>query len=469
VLLLLLVATVAGAASEPARAGGDLRAQAREVADADVIDQIEASGSARVVVYVDAPRSQAQAATRRVVDALPEHELRSRRTMGRLPVFAGELTAAGLARLAAGSEVLRISLDRPIYAQLNQARPLVQADAVHARGVTGSGTVAVIIDTGIDLDHPDLADAIVDEACFCLGAAGSTGCCPNGLEVQTGAGQDDYGHGTQVAGVVTSAGVYAGLGIAPDTSLVAIKILAADGSGTSSDLVSAMAWVLANHPEADVVNMSLGSGLYDGDCDSADAVTMAYATAIGDLRDAGILSVAGAGNDGAGDGMIAPACIADAISVGAVWDNAQGAKTTYGCTDDPTAADMVACWSNSSATTDVFAPGGIMASSKLDGTVRFQSGTSFATPVVTGCALLFRSVFPDMTPTALERAIEDSSVQVTDDTNGLVFPRVNCNEALSSLLPRVPGLASEETGRLGLAVLVGLIVLSAVATLSARR
>jgi len=58
-----------------------------------------------------------------------------------------------------------------------------------------------------------------------------------------------------------------------------------------------------------------------------------------------------------------------------------------------------------------------------------------------------------LTPNALERAIEDSSIQVTDGTNGLSFPRINCNEAFASLSPRVPALSRNGFGLSGLALL----------------
>ncbi|MCH7708530.1 MAG: S8 family serine peptidase [Myxococcales bacterium] len=363
-----------------------------------------------------------------------------------------------------------MSLDRRIWAQLDQARQLVRADALHAQNVTGSGTLGVIIDTGVDLDHPDLLGSVTDEACFCLGAVGAPGCCPNGFETQTGAGagQDENGHGTQVAGILTSAAVHAGLGIAPDAMIIAVKILDAAGGGDASDLIRALDWVLANHSDADVVNLSVGGGLYDGDCDNADAVTLAYANSIRQLRDAGVLTVAGSGNNSSGAGMIAPACIAAAISVGAVWDSDQGSQTAHGCTDATTAADQVTCFSNSSATTDVFAPGGVTESSRLDGTTKNGTGTSYATPVVSGCVLLFRSIFPMLTPNALERALEDSSIQVTDGTNGLSFPRINCNEAFASLSPRVPALSRDGFGVSGLALLALSLGISALGPLLRR-
>ena len=79
--------------------------------------------------------------------------------------------------------------------------------------------------------------------------------------------------------------------------------------------------------------MSLGSGLYSGDCDTADAAAIALASAVNELYDAGVLTVAGTGNDRSGTGMIAPACIAKAVSVGAVPNASNvGSQTFFGYT-----------------------------------------------------------------------------------------------------------------------------------------
>ena len=453
--LLIGLLTASSAAAQEPDFIAELSARTQRVADLDLIERLANGDRPRVVVYLSGPPSEANRNADLVASGLSDQEFESGRRLQRVPVLIGTVSTAGLIRLADDPRVLRVSLDRRIWAQLDQARQLVRADALHAQSVTGSGTLGVIIDTGVDLDHTDLLGSVTDEACFCLGAVGAPGCCPNGFETQTGAGagQDENGHGTQVAGILTSAAVHAGLGIAPDAMIIAVRILDAEGGGDASDLIRALDWVLANHSDADVVNLSLGGGLYDGDCDNADAVTLAYANSIGQLRDAGVLTVAGSGNNSSGAGMIAPACIAAAISVGAVWDSDQGSQTAHGCTDATTAADQVTCFSNSSATTDVFAPGGVTESSRLDGTTKNGTGTSYATPVVSGCVLLFRSIFPMLTPNALERAIEDSSIQVTDGTNGLSFPRINCNEAFASLSPRVPALSRDGFGLSGLALL----------------
>jgi subtilisin family serine protease len=184
--------------------------------------------------------------------------------------------------------------------------------------------------------------------------------------------------------------------------------------------------VLQFQPEVSVVNLSFGFGLYAGDCDAADATAMALASAIDAFYDAGIVTVAGAGNNQSGTGMIVPACLSRAVSVGAVWDANLGPQTFFGCTDATTAADLVACWSNSSTTTDLFAPGGRIRSSLLGGTTVALAGTSYATAIVSACAATLMGAHPNATPQDITDALRSSPVSVVDATNGRSFPRLDC-------------------------------------------
>jgi subtilisin family serine protease len=390
-----------------------------------------------------------------MIRGVPTVDLEQLHSYQSIPAFTARVTSRGLARLLDREESLRVSLEVEITSQLAQAIPLVGMDQLHATGLTGSGVRIAVLDTGIDTDHPDLEDAILDERCFCEGAAGPSGCCPNGFETQSGpqSAEDDHGHGTRMSGVLTSAGLVAPIGGAPDAKLIPVKVLPASGPGSGGDLVAALDWILSERPDITVVNLSLGGGLYAGDCDDADAFTLALAAAIDGLYDRGTLVVAGAGNNGSGTAMIAPACIMRAISVGAVWDDFVGSRTYFGCTDATTAPDQVACWSNSSATTDVFAPGGMMGTSTLGGGLAHHAGTSYATPVVAACAALLQAEFAGASAAQITTAVTTSPVLVVDDTNGLAFPRLDCPAAVQALAPPVP-LLPDGGWRLAAALLV---------------
>jgi subtilisin family serine protease len=124
-----------------------------------------------------------------------------------------------------------------------------------------------------------------------------------------GAAEDPQsGHGSRVAGAVVST-VPGKIGGAPGSSLLVVKAFAGDGSGYLSDALAALAWIHDERPNVGIVNMSFGFGLYPGHCDDENNSTEAFADAIAVLYSGGTLSVAGAGNNGSGTGMIAPACI----------------------------------------------------------------------------------------------------------------------------------------------------------------
>jgi thermitase len=115
---------------------------------------------------------------------------------------------------------------------------------------TGKGVRVGIVDTGIDLNHEDLAGRVI-ESTSCVGAAGDAAKC-------NGSAQDDQGHGTHVAGII-AANKDNGLGIAgvaPDAELVVAKALTAAGAGTEEDINAAIMWVVDHG--AKVVNLSLG-------------------------------------------------------------------------------------------------------------------------------------------------------------------------------------------------------------------
>ena len=431
---------------------------ANAIVDARVANALESEGRVRVLVTFrtasDRPANARPDAARSRL-AGPGFEPGPR--FERIPVMAASVDAATLARLLDDPNVLSVGIDPVVEAQLAQAVPLTRLDFLHTGGLTGEGTRVAIVDTGVDLDHPDLIGSVVDEACFCDdGIPGPAGCCPNGLDehVGVGAGQDDHGHGTRVAGIVTSAAVHAPLGGAPDTELIAVKVLSAAGTGTGADFLAGLDWVLTNHPEATVVNMSLGFGLYPGDCDTADASTMAFASAVDLLHAAGTVPVAGSGNDKSTSEMIVPACIAKSVSVGAVWDADLGTRSAFGCTDVTTAPDQITCFSNSSTTTDVVAPGGIMTSSLLDGTTVNKRGTSFAAPMVAACAAVLAQAHPAATVDEISLALTKSAVRPVDAKNGLAYPRLDCHAAHFYLTPGVPTLRSPALS--GLILLVGI-------------
>jgi subtilisin family serine protease len=403
------------------------------------------------------------AAADALLSALSPAEFSLRHRYRGLSALAGSVTAAGLDRLLERSEVLRVDLDRPVVLHLAEAVPLTELDVPHALGYTGSGVTVGVIDTGVDLGHADVGSAVVGEHCFCT-TEGGAGCCLDDTTEASGAGsaQDEMGHGTWVIGVVTSDGVHAPPGGAPDASIVAVKIAGETEVGLDSDVIAGLDWIRSERPDVDVVSLSVGTvDLYSGVCDAADAVTMSYAAAISALRASGVLVVSASGNSGSGTLMPAPPCVAASLAVGATWDDTFASQTFSGCTDAPATVDSVTCWSNANAETDLMAPGGRITTARRLGTSQTVRGTSFAAPLVAACAAVLLEADPSLTPDELEASLLTSSSEVFDDTNGLGYPRLDCDAALTRAIPAIPTLARPARALLA----CGFVALGAVARL----
>lgn len=451
----LVAFVVAGAWAAPMVDGGEEATTG--VVGTEVIEALAQGASVRVIVSLDLPpagaagvptlegpprQGQARRPSREAVTRAQDEALAALRpgdfTVSRrfrtIPAFAGTLTAAGLERLRAAPGIRRIDVDPPGRAHLAQSVPLVNGDDLRALGYTGEGVTFAIIDSGVDTDHPDLADDLVAQACFC-----STGgaCCPNGTSVQFGPGaaEDEIGHGSHVAGIVTSRGQQASFGVAPDAALVVVKVMGDSGTFCcASDVVAGLDWILDTRPEVQVINMSLGSfALYAGTCDNATAETQAYSAVINALRDRGTITFVSSGNDASPNAMGAPACVGASMSVGSVYDADIGGVGFGACSDPATAADMVSCFSNSNATTDLFAPGAAIRSDYLFGGTATFYGTSMAAPHAAGCAAALIEAVPTLTPATIEANLEATGQPVVDPKNGLIFPRIDCLAALQRM------------------------------------
>jgi subtilisin family serine protease len=427
-----------------------------------VLEKIRAGGNARIVVALNVP----EIVTTTADDASPDGDLRVPPGLARLrsDVAAAQRSAIGRARrealvalrqyetvpafsatvssedavlaMATDPGVRRIDLDVGGTGQLATSVAVIAATERHQIGNRGQGVVVAILDSGVDTDHPDLADAVVHQACFGDddGLIDGVGFCPGGSDrrVGPGAAEDDAGHGTFVAGIIASNGVVSAPGVAPAASIVAIKVT--DNCSLSgcfyafSEIVAALDYIITNNATLQVraINMSFAtSDLFAGACDNAAAFTMAGAAAINTLRSIGVIAFAASGNSGSGTLMPAPACLSNVVSVGA--------------SDD---LDVVAPFSNSNATTDIFAPGVAITSDFLSGgTFTTTGGTSAASPHAAGCAALLIDSGEALTPAAIETRLETSPFRVTDPTNGLSFPRIDCSysavAALRGLIDRV--------------------------------
>jgi subtilisin family serine protease len=407
-----------------------------------VVHAVQHHGSAFVAVAFDARTPRSLAATRSIVRAVRARVL-ARAGRGfqpatrwdAVPGMAGWVRAEGLRRLASDPLVRRIDLDVGGHAADLQADPLVHADEARAAGWTGDAVTVGILDTGMQLGHPDLADSLVAQQCY----VSAPGTCPNGLHQQSGAGagRDENGHGTNVAGIVTGNGGIAPIGVAPSSKLVIVRVLAANGSfATTSQVISGLQWML-DRPElgVKVINMSLGTdALYSGFCDNATAFAQNFASVVRSLRSQGVTIFASSGNQRAKASMALPACLKQVVAVGAVYDSAYGSNQFF-CTD-PSVADKVTCFSNSSSALDLLAPGAAIASTGTGSSTSTYYGTSQASPMAAATAADVLQANPALTPAQVESTLKATGVSITDSRSGAghrVTPRIDVLAAANAV------------------------------------
>ncbi len=420
---------------------GDARMATPGVVGAAVLSSVAESPSVRVVVLFEGDdlsltdleaRSQAIAERRNaVLDQISPSEFRVTETFTNISAVGGWVTYEGLRKLLRDYRVQKIDLDVPGRMALAESSDLIRARDVQAQGITGAGVTVAVFDTGIDSGHPDLADDIVAQQCFCANADG-TGCCPGGRTEASGAGaaEDEQGHGTHVAGIITSGGRVAPRGVAPDADIVAVRVLDKTGTAASStQLMKAFDWIINTQPAVKIVNTSLVFGSFAGQCDATSSFTAGLAQAVNTLRARGTLTVSSSGNSGNKTEIGAPACLTGAVAVGAVYDANVG-TISFGCTDGSTSADRITCFSNSSSAVDLLAPGAAITSSGMGGGVAGFAGTSQAAPHVAGALALMMQAKPSAGANDLENALKGSGRPITDPGNGVTATRIDVKNAV---------------------------------------
>ncbi len=306
---------------------------------------------------------------------------------------AGAAEAGILTALRRDPRVLSIGAD--LYAVAVADTVTDGLSRVHGGGYTagvpntGAGVTVAVFDSGLDFNHADLDDNIIDGLSVnCLGQD-PPGCVPGG--------QDDNGHGTFVGGIIAAEdnGQHI-VGVAPAAKLIAVKVLDSGGSGPFTDIIAGLEYVIGLGPSVvQVANMSLG--LFCSVCtdDSTNTTVIAFHTAVDALVDAGITLVVAAGNNGADAANYIPGSFDSVVTVSAMvdWDGEPGGNggtfvvTTMGRVAD----DTFVKFSNFGADVDIIAPGLFVTSLILNGTTGSSSGTSFSAPYVAGAAALFVS------------------------------------------------------------------------------
>ncbi|PFG18627.1 S8 family serine peptidase [Serinibacter salmoneus] len=229
---------------------------------------------------------------------------------------------------------------------------------LHRAPWSGTGVCVAVLDTGIDLGHPDLAGQVVGSASFISGQAV----------------QDGHGHGTHVAGTVAAhrspAGGQRRYSVAPGARLLIGKVLGDNGSGSSGGVLAGINWAIASN--ADVISMSLGSNVALG-----AGYSPAYETAARAALDSGCLVIAAAGNAGY-QPVGSPANCPSILAVAALDHNLQ--RASFSCVG----------LNGDGGEVNIAAPGvgTFSAWPVTKGSYANLNGTSMATPHVSGVAAI---------------------------------------------------------------------------------
>ena len=390
----------------------------------------------RVIVAVEPPAiAGARAVESQRAEVIESLETaRGIERWGQGSAFVAELETWEIELLRSDPRVRAISPDSGGSGSLLESIPLVGGDVVAARGLDGRDVTVAILDSGIDLTHPDFAGRIVAQQCFCDNF--SLGCCPNRLSVQSGPGaaQDDHDHGTHVSGIVAGAGQSGPRGIAPGVRIVAVKVLDSSNSfASTTQIYRALQWIRDERPDVRVINMSLGTAvLFENEECQASAAAIGFQDVLAPLRARGVVIVASTGNNGDPSRMQFPACAQSVLSVGATYD-APGSHEYFGCKDADTARDQIACFSNASSGLDLLAPGAVIRSAKRGGGSIRMVGTSMAAPHVSGAlALMMQASYSMLPADQAERILKSTGVPVTDARNGITTPRLDIAAAVAA-------------------------------------
>lgn len=296
--------------------------------------------------------------------AIPEHALEKINKDPRVK-FIEQDTVVHAFNPGLNFQLIAPSFHVPVGQTIPTGVDRIDADLTTAGTIDGYKVDSdiAIIDTGIDRNHPDL-NVVRGVTCFGAGFPG---------------GHDDNGHGTHVAGTAAALDNDIGVvGVAPGAKLWAVKVLNLFGSGSLSCVIAGVDFVTANSDEIEVANMSLGGKF----------TSQALDEAISNSVNAGVTYAVAAGNSGEDASNFSPANHPDVITVSAIADSdgmcgSLGASTSTGDEDD-----TFASFSNFGGPVDIAAPGVDIRSTFSSGTYVTLSGTSMATPHVSGAAAL---------------------------------------------------------------------------------
>gem|GEM_PF-2273704 len=451
---------------------------AANIADSDVTEHFDESTSSIPVIIEFATSSQTYtsnsvpnsnsvsaistrrqrfASTRAQVAGILPKASRLTRDLDIINGVAGTIDRAGLKALENDPNVKRVELDGTAHVFDDASNAAMNVPAVwslvdgNSNSITGKGEDIAIIDTGVDYTQPDLG------GCFGAGCKviGGYNFISNNANTM-----DDYGHGTHVASIAAGKGTVNG--VAPDADILSYKACDSNGNCPYSAIIEALGYAADPNQDgntsdhANVANLSFGG---PGDPDDAISLAVDNATA------AGVVVVVAAGNDGPDAGTIdSPGTARTAITVAASCMSSQ-ISADYGASGycvGPIASfssEGPLVWNGVDLSKpDISAPGvdicgteasesKFTASNCVDGDHILLSGTSMATPQVSGAAALVLQAYPGSTPAQVKQLLKNTATNLgaSRDAQGAGLVNVSAAIPLSPHISANPSLWSATT------------------------
>jgi subtilisin family serine protease len=305
--------------------------------------------------------------------------------------------------------VQKLWLDRKMSLALDDSVPLVGAPRAWEAGYDGTGVTVAVLDGGIDATHPDVADNVAASASFVDGPP-----------------TDGFGHGTHVASTIAGSGAASDgryKGMAPGADVVVGKVCSDSGQCPWSSVIAGMQWA-AVEQDADIVSLSLGGCCSDGTDPAALAVNELTAST-------GALFVIAAGNDGPEDETVGTPGVADAaLTVAATSKSdtlasfsSRGPRYLDGALKPEIAAPGVDITAARAAGTSMGSP--------VDDFYTSASGTSMATPHVSGAAALLKQKYPNWDADELKAALMSTVVDVNKTVYEVGAGRLDVGRAIT--------------------------------------